>query len=198
MHKKLTCGLALTSVLPACQCFLFLFFLVFSFVFVAVVGRQQNKIRLQSGHPNFQAMIKITTYTPGTSYSEFTFFILNKGMNSGKPLEKPCPNCFTCHTTSQAKYDLFYWVCFELWQSRAFHPYLIGSVIPYIRIGDLYQAITQAAKKALANPGSFNKSVEALKMLDQHEKQFHHNLMLIKEAKKAIFANYRNRPSFYR
>jgi len=45
MHKKLTCGLALTSVLPACQCFLFLFFLVFSFVFVAVVGRQQNKIR---------------------------------------------------------------------------------------------------------------------------------------------------------
>ena len=143
-------------------------------------------------------MIKITTYTPGTSYSEFTFFILNKGMNSGKPLEKPCPNCFTCHTTSQGEYDLLYWVCFGLWQSKAFHPYLIGSVIPYIRIDNLNQAITQAAKKALANPVSFNKSVEALKLLDQHEKQFHHNLMLIKEAKKAIFANYRNRPSFYR
>ena len=60
------------------------------------------------------------------------------------------------------------------------------------------QEVIQAAKKALANPDSFNKSVEALKLLDQHEKQFHHNLMLIKEAKKAIFANYRNQPSFYR
>jgi hypothetical protein len=35
-------------------------------------------------------------------------------------------------------------------------------------------------------------------MLDQHEKQYHRNLLLISEAKKAIFANYRNRPSFYR
>lgn len=143
-------------------------------------------------------MITITTYNPGKSLPSYTFFILNKGMNSGKPLEKPCPNCFACRAANQEEYDLFYWVCYGLWQSKAFHPYLIGSVIPFIHISDLVKVINHAVEKALANPGSFQKSVDALKLLDQHEKQFHHNLMLISEAKKAIFANYRNRPSWYR
>jgi hypothetical protein len=75
---------------------------------------------------------------------------------------------------------------------------LIGSVIPFIRIHELSQVINQASEKAQSNPGTFQKKVEALKMLDQHEKQYHRNLLLISEAKKVIFANYRSYPSFYR
>ena len=137
-------------------------------------------------------MQKITTYSPDQKRSPFAFFILNKGMNSGKPLEHPCPNCFTFNATDQAEKDHYYWICFGLWQSKSLHPYLNGSVIPFIHLRDLNQVINQASEKALATPANFQKTVEALKILDQHEKQYHRNLLLISEAKKAIFANYRS------
>ena len=143
-------------------------------------------------------MQKITTYSPDQKRSPFAFFILNKGMNSGKPLEHPCPNCFTFNAVDQAEKDLYYWICFGLWQSKSLHPYLNGSVIPFIHLRDLNQVINQASEKALATPANFLKTVETLKILDQHEKQYHRNLLLIAEAKKAIFANYRSLPSFYR
>jgi hypothetical protein len=142
-------------------------------------------------------MQKITTYNPDQVRSPFAFFILNKGMNSGKPMEQPCPNCFTFNATDQTEKDHYYWICFGLWQSRSFHAHLIGSVIPFIRLRELCQVISQASEKAQATPGTFQKTVEALQILDRQEKQFHRNLLLISEAKKAIFANYRSRPSFY-
>ena len=142
-------------------------------------------------------MQKITTYNPDQVRSPFAFFILSKGMNSGKPMEHPCPNCFTFNASDQSEKDHYYWLCFGLWQSRSLHPYLFGSVIPFIHLRDLSQVINQASIKALASPANFQKTVEALKILDQHEKQYHRNLLLISEAKKAIFANYRSRPSFY-
>ncbi len=143
-------------------------------------------------------MQKITTYSPDQKRSPFAFFILNKGLNSGKPLEHPCPNCFTFNAVDQAEKDLYYWICFGLWQSKSLHPYLNGSVIPFIHLRDLNRVISQASEKALATPANFLKTVETLKILDQHEKQYHRNLLLIAEAKKAIFANYRSLPSFYR
>jgi len=143
-------------------------------------------------------MQKITTYSPDQKRSPFAFFILNKGMNSGKPMEHPCPNCFTFNASTQEEKDHFYWICFGLWQSRSFHQHLIGSVIPFIRLHELRQVINQASEKAQGNPANFLKTVEALKILDQHEKHYYHNLLLISEAKKAIFANYRSVPFFCR
>jgi len=143
-------------------------------------------------------MQKITTYSPDQKRSSFAFFILSKGMNSGKPMEQPCPNCFTFNASNQIEKDHYYWLCFGLWQSKSLHPYLTGSVIPFIRLHDLNQVISQASEKAHASPANFLKAVESLKILDQHEKHYHQNLLLISEAKKAIFANYRSVPSFYR
>ncbi len=143
-------------------------------------------------------MQKITTYSPDQKRTPFAFFILSKGMNSGKPMEHPCPNCFTFNASTQEEKDHFYWICFGLWQSRSFHQHLIGSVIPFLRLNELSQVINQASEKAQASPANFLKTVEALKILDRHEKQYHRNLLLISEAKKAIFANYRSVPSFYR
>ena len=143
-------------------------------------------------------MHKITTYTPDQKRSPFAFFILNKGMNSGKPMEQPCPNCFTFHALTQEEKDLYYWLCFGMWKAHTFHPYLRGSVIPFIIKSDLIHLIREASAKALEAPGQFEKAVEALKILERQEQQFHRNLQLIEVAKKAIFANYRSRPSFYR
>lgn len=44
---------------------------------------------------------RIKTHRASLTYSEPHFFILNKGLNSGKPLNNPCPNCFVCITTDE-------------------------------------------------------------------------------------------------
>lgn len=135
-------------------------------------------------------MIKISTYKPESRYPEHAFFILNKGINSGKPLENPCANCYIMHTTTQEERDLFFWLCFGLWKSKSFHEFLIGSVIPFVRIHDVRQMLDQAAEEAKQNLPAFYKKIEAIKILEKHEKQYHDNLLLISEAKKAIFARY--------
>ena len=136
-------------------------------------------------------MLKITTYSPDQSRTSFAFFILNKGMNSGKPMQHPCPNCFTFHASTQEEKDLYYWLCFEMWKAHTFHPYLRGSVIPFIIKSDLVQLIRDAATIALKAPGQFEKAIEAFKIVEHQEQQFHRNLHLIAEAKKIIFARYR-------
>lgn len=62
-------------------------------------------------------------------------FILSKGNNAGKPLRRPCPNCFTLYTSEELT-DTFYWMLYGLFLSKKFKPYIKGSAVPYIRIGD--------------------------------------------------------------
>jgi len=145
---------------------------------------------VQKTHLKPSKMNKINTYNPDQSRSPFAFYILNKGLNSGKPLEQPCPNCFTFHASTQQEKDLYYWLCFGMWKANTFHPYLRGSVIPFIIKSDLVQLIREASAKALEAPGKFNQAVEALKILEHQEQQFHRNLQLIAEAKQIIFARY--------
>ncbi len=64
------------------------------------------------------------------------FFILNKGLNSGKPLEKPCPNCFVITVKNDEEKEFLFWLCWGLWQSKKFYYLHTGSVIPFIRLNE--------------------------------------------------------------
>ena len=57
---------------------------------------------------------KMITYRPEGVYKDPHFFILNKGLNSGKPLKKPCPNCFviSCHTNWSFESRIRIWIIF--------------------------------------------------------------------------------------
>ena len=116
-------------------------------------------------------------------------------MNSGKPLVLPCPNCFVFIASCAAEKDFFYWLCFGLWQSKSFHPFLRGSVIPFITLVELKQCIKEGAAKANENLPEFRKSVELLKVIEHKEKQFHENLRLLNDAKREIFYRYMRRRS---
>ena len=136
---------------------------------------------------------QLKTYSRQSDFTGHYFFILNKGMNSGKPLTLPCPNCFVFTASCAAEKDFFYWLCFGLWQSKSFHPFLRGSVIPFIILDELKECISEAAAKANESPAEFRKSVELLKMIEQKEKQFHENLRLLNDAKRAVFYRYMRR-----
>ena len=81
---------------------------------------------------------KIKCYKSGAHYNKPHFYILNKGRNSGKPLQESCANCFVFIAESPEERQHFYNLCYALWQGKQFHILLTGSVIEFIRIGLLY------------------------------------------------------------
>lgn len=119
-----------------------------------------------------------------TVYEGYHLFILSKGMNAGKPLDKPCPNCFVLLAKDETEKNYFYWLCFGLWQANLFHPFITGSVIPFIRLDDLKQVISEAAQKV--DTANLQKSISMMQDLKQYQENISKQLDLIKQAKKAL------------
>ena len=113
------------------------------------------------------------------------FFVLNKGMNSGKPLLSPCPNCFKIEAENEKFKELLYWVSFALWKSKVFYPYMVGSVIPFIRIGDYKQVLCERLEVVKASPDEFIKIIDKLRFIEIKEKQLKENLQLVQDLKRA-------------
>lgn len=128
--------------------------------------------------------LKIKTHKMKNTYVEDHFFILSKGMNAGKPLDKPCPNCFVLFAKCEEEKNMLYWLCFGLWQGNFFHPFLTGSVIPFIRFEDLKQVIKEALSKV--NMNDIEKSLSIIQDLQRHQEIISKQLELIRQAKKAM------------
>ena len=120
------------------------------------------------------------------------FFILNKGNNSGKPLVSPCPNCFVIQFQNEIEKEQVYWLLYSLWQSKAFYPFLRGSVIPFIVLRDVKSCLLDGVDKMEANPEQFEKAVAALRSLEDMENKFRKNLKLIQDVKRMLFYKYLN------
>ena len=118
------------------------------------------------------------------------FFILNKGNNSGKPLTVPCPNCFVIQFQCEEEKEQIYWLIYSLWQSKAFYPFLRGSVIPFIVLRDIKSCLLDGVEKMAKNTAQFEKAVAALRSLETMEKQYKQNLLLISQAKQMLFYKY--------
>lgn len=129
-------------------------------------------------------------HRPGKTYEKPHFFILNKGNNSGKPLRTPCPNCFTISFDDDFSKEQYYWLLYGLWQSRAFHPFLRGSVIPFIIKNDLLFCIKEARERIKHDQKLFEKAVLALKKMEELERQIKAKLKQIDDVKRFVFRNY--------
>ena len=117
-------------------------------------------------------------------YAENHFFILSKGLNAGKPLDKPCPNCFVLFAESEEEKNRLYWLCHGLWQGNFFRPFITGSVIPFIRLDDLKRVLWEALSKVDLN--EFEKSISVMQGLQKHQENICKQLELIRQAKKAL------------
>ena len=132
----------------------------------------------------------IKTHTKGNVYKNEHFFILNKGLNSGKPLNEPCANCFVIIFPSSEERENLYWTAFSLWKSKFWHRLLVGSVIPFLRLPEFKKEFILKSKEILADFESHKKDVVALRLLEQKEKQFHENINLINDMRRVILYRY--------
>ena len=122
-------------------------------------------------------------YNTNQPVKPFTFYVLAKGLNSGKPLEKPCPNCFTVTCKNGEEMDFYFTLTFGLWKSKSFHYYLAGSVIPFLRIDDFKDLVLKHAGKLQDAKTGFIKSVLQVKLIEQRERQIREQLKLLNDLK---------------
>lgn len=84
--------------------FFFLFFPFFSFFFSkCFIEADRSKIFKADS----MKTPKIYTYSPKNATTAFDLYALSKGLNSGKPLEKPCPNCFVISCRNAEELDQY-------------------------------------------------------------------------------------------
>lgn len=129
---------------------------------------------------------KIHTFNPKNQANEFDIYILCKGLNSGKPLEKTCPNCFVIACENAVEMDFYKTLVFGLWKAKYFHLFLVGSVIPFIRIDDFKSIIKTQAEEVSKNKIAFIKDVHKVKLIEHQEKLMHKQLALLADAKRAM------------
>ena len=129
---------------------------------------------------------KIKCHRFGACYNRPHFFILNKGRNSGKPLQQECVNCFVFIADNQEEQQHFFNLCYALWTSRKFHILLTGSVIPFIRI-DEFSKLLFAANNTISEKASEYKTIlKQVNDLNKHQENLHKQIKLVNELKQAV------------
>ncbi|AXP82764.1 hypothetical protein CJ739_3703 [Mariniflexile rhizosphaerae] len=132
----------------------------------------------------------IKTHKKGTIYSKPHLFLLNKGMNSGKPQKEPFINSFVIIFENDSDFDTINLTAYALWKTKFWHQFLSGSVIPFLRLNDVRKEFSTKVNQEIKDHKEHVKNVETLKLLEQSEKRFHENLNLINDMRRVILFRY--------
>ena len=132
----------------------------------------------------------IKTHQKDTVYKGNQIFILNKGVNSGKPQKEPFTNSFVIMFPDEKDAETVYWIAYSLWMSNFWYPYLIGSVIPFLRITDFKKDFDSKVNEMMQDHELHIKQVEALRLLLEKEDQLKQKSFLINEVRRAILSRY--------
>ena len=132
----------------------------------------------------------IKTHQKGTIYSKPHLFLLNKGLNSGKPQKEPFTNSFVVIFDLEQDCENLYFVAYSLWKTNFWHQHLVGSFIPFLRIHDFKKEFFIKSKMMMEEHEAHVKHIAALKILELKEKQFHENINLINDMRRVILYRY--------
>lgn len=152
---------------------------------------KQEKKEVNLLNPCTMDTIFIKTHQTGAHYAKPHFFILSKGINSGKPQNEPFTNSFVLvFQTETQKEDLF-WITMILWKSKFWHQFLRGSVIPFLALHEFKKEFNPKVTRLLREHEQHQKNIQALKRLQEQENHHNKNIHLINELKNAIMMRYR-------
>ena len=132
----------------------------------------------------------IKTHRKDTVYTKPHLFVLNKGMNSGKPQKTPFTNSFVIIFSNEEDCESLFFIAYSLWQTKFWHQHLVGSVISFLRLPDFKKQFNPQASLMLLEHEQHQKNVAALKLLEKKEKQYKEDMMLINDLRRAILYRY--------
>jgi len=111
-------------------------------------------------------------------------------MNSGKPQKEQFTNSFVVIFEKEEDCESLFFIAYSLWQTKFWHPFLIGSVIPFLRLPDFKKEFSPQARLMMVEHEQHQKNVAALKLLEKKEKQYKEDMMLINDIRRAILYRY--------
>ena len=133
---------------------------------------------------------KIRTYAVQKEAPIVALYILNRGRNAGKPLLKPCPNCFILYVRDTAELETYYWTFYAFWQNGFFHPHLCGSVIEMLRLGDLKTLMLNFIQPAFQRACKSPDMVAKIKATWELEKKINQQATALKDLRNALVRRY--------
>ena len=88
-------------------------------------------------------------------------------MNSGKPQKEPFTNSFVVIFQNEEDCESIYFVAYSLWKTKFWHPYLVGSVIPFLRLPNFSKEFNLKASLMIQEHEENQKNIAALKLLEK-------------------------------
>jgi hypothetical protein len=131
---------------------------------------------------------RLKTNGKNGSYSQPHFFVLSKGDNAGRPMIAPCPNCFVLILDNDLERNRAYWICYCLWQSKQFSPFLVGSVIPFLRIREASKLLSETILRCERNRQAFSNYAGELEKIQSIERKLCFQLAKVKALKSKLAA----------
>lgn len=110
---------------------------------------------------------QIRCFHSNANVQPFTFFILCKGENAGKPAVVPWPNSFAVCCNNQQVFDFYFWLVFGLFKAGKFKQRLRGSVIPFVNLNDVKEVIKEITPAVLPHWLQFQQVLKALDLLEK-------------------------------
>jgi len=110
--------------------------------------------------------------------------LLNKGLNSGRPMNEPCPNCFVISTETEEMRESLFYLSLSLKEGRYFSYYLRGSVILFITIDDTRKVLNTAIRNY--EQQQWELKVQKLKHITKFEENLRSQLTVVAQLKLAL------------
>ena len=132
----------------------------------------------------------IKTHRVGTIYNKPHLFLLNKGMNSGKPQKEPFTNSFVVIFDLVQDCEYLFFFAYSIWKTKFWHQHLVGSVIPFLRLNDCKKEFIVKSKVMMQEQEKHIKHIASLKILEQKEKQYQENINLVNDMRRVILSLY--------
>ncbi|MDN3492203.1 DUF6943 family protein [Winogradskyella bathintestinalis] len=153
--------------------------------------KKNNGAKRSEAILNWIAMstFELKTHQVGRTYSNPHFFILNKGLNSGKPLTNPCPNCFVVTTSTEEEKNTLFHISMMLQIGGFYAYYLKGSVIPFISIDDCRNMLKKTYSSMLNENPQLQKHIRIVSAINKKEAELNSIISKMADLKVSYIQN---------
>lgn len=133
---------------------------------------------------------QIRCYHSNTNEQPLMFFVLSKGENAGKPGLKPWPNSFAVLCNNQESFDFYFWLMYGLFKADKFKPRLRGSVIPFVNLNDIKDALKETVPAIFPNWEKFQRIMKAMDLLEKSKTTLGQQLVTTENLQRYLIRNF--------
>ena len=116
----------------------------------------------------------------------FHFFILSKGQHVGMPVKNSAPDCFVVSAKSAEEKKILFGICYSLWLTKIYEPYIRHATMPTLEIGDVSFEIDKAYRESQSSVAEIKNAIHKLSDVIHTEKLLGLQLKLTAEMKSSL------------